>query len=112
MTAANVGQLTDSDLSLWIAEFFRRTNPRAWHENPDFVNDPAMTVLLLEKLMESRGFVSLSRWLASPTRVCVTGQMEEGQWKADEPSTYSATDKLGRCVAESFALANHYPSTS
>lgn len=76
-----------------------------WHPR-DFCSDPACTVMLLERLVVARGFVSLSAWISSPMRICLTGQFVEGIWKSDEPSTFAASHQLGRAVAEAFWLAN------
>ncbi len=96
---------------------YRRSLKKAWRqhitvndtvdlymwEHVDFVTDPAMTLMLLEKIVVKRGFIQLSAWLESPTRVSITGQMDSGYWKSDEPSTYAATESIGESVALTYA---------
>lgn len=63
----------------------------------------AMTVRLLSLMVVERGFVSLSAWISSPMRVCMTGQITDGLWVSDKPSTYAADDSIEESVALSFA---------
>lgn len=109
-----MSELTDQELSRWIAKAFGHVGHspsglcnslyRSDDCTCDFVNNPAATVMLLEKMIAERGFVSLSAWISSPMRVCITGKIENSGWRSDDPSTYAASDKLGRAVAEAAAL--------
>jgi hypothetical protein len=96
-----ISEVTDEDLSLWIAEKFRETNFRAWHENPNMVTDPAMTVMLLEKMAANCDEPCLFHEI----RESNTGwfaYVETTTWRRDE----IVLKTLGRAVAEAFALAS------
>ncbi len=89
-------ELTDRDLSKWIAEKLE-PNPGDYDDADwqarDMVNDPAMTLMLLEKLMASQ----FSTNLLLKNHRAVIETFELGR------ATYSS---LPRAVAEAFALAN------
>jgi len=119
------GELTDAELSRWIAERLEpscqapssavTSRPAYWlvEMNPsrmtsaalnsgaqyewqprDLVHDPAMTVMLLEKMK-------------STEKIVICG---DGHWyitRYEHEDFYSANSEcLGRAVAEAFALAN------
>lgn len=132
MTTTHVGQLSDEELSRWIASKIEpeatlpwdcggystlrvwRRNKRMmehkfeWHWTPrDMVSDPAMTVLLLEKLLKKGA------------NICGSGAAVIGAEWPDVVVEYGATteqsvtsSRLGRAICEAFALANNYPATS
>ena len=86
-------KLTDAELNIWIAEHFRRSNPRAWHESPDFCNDNVMTMLLIRH----KSFVSLDLMLNGHYRAA----FDDGT-----NFQYATDENPGRAVAEAWALAN------
>lgn len=121
-----ISELSDSDLSRWIAEKLE-IKPKEWQldapylkhiawqyvekrwEPRDMVHDPAMTVMLLEKLMRE------------PKRDCYLTFDHYGELANQYELEIGVTDagyaqglrgfilhgaQLGRAVAEAFALAN------
>lgn len=117
--------MTDEELSLKIAEFFGYKQIQieiagkvynGWQEPegsgfdvnaPDFVADPAMTVMLMEKLLNESG-LAFSKWISGPPNVvCIRGNWNDGAFISlpREIGGYQADLKLGRAVAEVFARA-------
>ena len=112
---------TDAELNLWIAKFLE-PNPKRRAKQPhesmtqrgsklgcwtfafqcedkqprDFCNDPACTVMLMEKLLADFHIITLSVNFADSDRGMCVGQDETIRWGRT----------LGRAVAEAFALAN------
>ena len=113
---SKINKLSDKDLSRWIAEKLgwtwqscgvRGEKPH-WHEpvvngyrchvtgrEPDMVNDPAMTVMLLEK----RCFYDIRK---HPRGWVFTDEKGVDHKHVNNLSVMS----LGRAVAEAFALAS------
>lgn len=84
-------------------QFFTFTNKDCWQPR-DMVNDPEMTVLLLEKLLPLGIGPRLS--ITAHGRPCCGISGFENGWSCP-------ADTLGRAIAESFALANGItPSSS
>ena len=76
----------------WLGEVWWSPERKPFTKHPDFVNDPAMTVMLLEK------------FAALPWRVVELESDRDGDavvWTM----FYCKSIKLGRVVAEAFALA-------
>lgn len=113
-----VGKWTDVELSRWIAEKLADTrypgasdigyswNPD-WNngsgrmEPRDMVHDATMTVMLLEKLLPLNEFgstVTLRRYTGSRVNISVAVEVHS--------IGTSSEGKLGRAVAEAFAIAN------
>lgn len=124
-----VGQLTDEELSLWIANFLEplstlepmptgredkeafpdvsplrfwvlATRPE-WHWKPtNSVNDPACTVMLIERMLPTHTMTAVAL-SAACFQEKETGQMHgAGIFKHDYP--------FRRAIAQCFALANGY----
>lgn len=75
-------------------QFFTFSNDRFWQPR-DMVHDPAMTVMLLEKM---------GRHTERPLTVSVT--TITAYWQVDFGGAIAGNERLGRAVAEAFALAN------
>lgn len=118
-----LSELTDEQISQWIAEKLEpkpaigisyskmAAEGRLWwygEQNGyikcwprDMVSDPAMTVMLLEKLLKS-GFNDVQH------TTTLTYWKNVAKWECDEGAAKRAltTQSLGRAVAEAFMLAN------
>ena len=103
-TLTKLANLTNNDLSRWIAKKQGWTFEYSWHHR-DMVNDPTMTVMLIHKILDSRRAICITPNGVTTNEFC-------DQQQADPPihiewSTTATIERLlGRAVAEAFALAN------
>lgn len=116
-----ISKLTDEQLSRWIAEKIgwhygenpewpdRYVEPCWWsspdgepyEKYPDFINDLAMTVMLLEKLLNLD--TELKLWQAQ-YKIGLRYEIEVNRLKP--PLLRAQSEKLGHAVAKAFMLAN------
>lgn len=113
----NINEISDEDLSLWIAKrlgyrkaaegqlsdhWFAPDDQRILEEDlPDFVNDPACTVMLMEKMAGDGGFSMAG---SSMGFSCLSMRMGFSD-------SSGCKEQLGRAVAEAFCLANGWTPT-
>jgi len=105
----SIGKLIEfGSLNRFIAKFLNHyvTHPDFPNDPhpPDFVNDPALTLLLLEKM--GQGHVQLRR-----ERYGNFGDLTE-LWQVDYDTISVAYKNLGYAVAKAFALRNGWLSAA
>lgn len=97
LTTAAHGKVS-SPAGMW----WRPGHELHWYAR-DMVDDPAMTVMLLVKLLQREGTcIQLSKWLDKEQYVVRPGVEVDNIFTA---STYSTAGELGRATAEAFAKA-------